>query len=176
MRVQKNFLITGPPRVGKTTLIQKLAQEFASIRPIGFYTAEITKNGIRQGFELVSLDGRRALLSHAEKSTPHRVGKYYVDVPGLERFLDSLNLLESKSRLIVIDEIARMECLSPKFKTLTMQILDSDTPVLGTIAWQGEGFIAQVKKREDVAIFELTPDNRETTFEKVTTSVRKLLS
>jgi nucleoside-triphosphatase len=51
---KKNILITGPPGIGKTTLIRNIAAGCAEYKPAGFYTAEIRRSGIRQGFELVS--------------------------------------------------------------------------------------------------------------------------
>jgi nucleoside-triphosphatase len=66
VRTKKNILITGPPGIGKTTVIKKLAEELRPFGPAGFYTAEIRVKGIRKGFELIGLDGRKGLLSHAD--------------------------------------------------------------------------------------------------------------
>ena len=38
-RIKKNFLITGLPGVGKTTLIKKLSEALKPLHPVGFYTA-----------------------------------------------------------------------------------------------------------------------------------------
>jgi len=37
----KNFLVTGVPGVGKTTLMGKVCKRLASFGPEGFYTEEI---------------------------------------------------------------------------------------------------------------------------------------
>jgi Cdc6-like AAA superfamily ATPase len=55
--IKKNLLITGLPGVGKTTLIRKLSEELKDLHPAGFYTQEIREEGVRKGFELISLDG-----------------------------------------------------------------------------------------------------------------------
>ena len=60
--MKKNILITGLPGIGKTTLIRRLYEELKDTHPVGFYTGEIRENGVRKGFELISLDGRRGLL------------------------------------------------------------------------------------------------------------------
>jgi nucleoside-triphosphatase len=156
----KNILITGLPGVGKTTLVKKLVEELKQFYPVGFYTEEIREQGTRKGFELISLDGRRGLLSHTDIQSPHRVGKYKVDVKGFEDFLSSLPLLNPSTRLVVIDEIGKMECFSERFKECLLECLNSDKWVLATIALKGSGFIEEVKRRHDITLCEITQRNR----------------
>jgi nucleoside-triphosphatase len=153
--------VTGPPGVGKTTLVRKVAADLAHRRPVGFYTAEIRERGVRKGFELVSFDGRRGLLSHVDIRGPYRVGKYGVDVKGFDRFLDNIQWSGPDADLVFIDEIGKMECFSEQFQELVRRLLDSDTPVLATIARTGSGLIGEVKQRPDVKLLELTPSNRD---------------
>jgi nucleoside-triphosphatase len=160
-RGKYHILLTGSPGVGKTTLVRNVASELASYRPVGFYTVEIRERGRRVGFELSSLDGRRGLLSHVDVHGPHRVGKYGVDVGGFERFLDTIPWSGPDRGLLVIDEIGKMECFSGKFRALVRRILDSDTRLLATVARRGGGLIAEVKRRPDVELLELTARNRE---------------
>ena len=118
----KNILITGLPGVGKTTLIRRLAEEIKNFHPAGFYTAEIREGGIRKGFELISLDGKKGLLSHIDIKSPYRVSKYKVDIKGFGDFLNSIAFSCPATRLIIIDEIGKMECLSDKFRNLIKEI------------------------------------------------------
>jgi nucleoside-triphosphatase len=76
--VKRNFLVTGIPGVGKTTLIRNVCKRLASSHPEGFYTEEIRESGVREGFALVSLDGKRSVLSQVNVKSRHRVGKYGV--------------------------------------------------------------------------------------------------
>ncbi len=77
-------LVTGPPGCGKTTLIRGAVVELG-VAAAGFHTEEIRSAGRRQGFALVTLDGRRATLASVGIRGPHRVSKYGVDVEALER-------------------------------------------------------------------------------------------
>jgi nucleoside-triphosphatase len=158
--MKKNILVTGLPGVGKTTLIKKLAEVLNDLNPIGFYTAEIREDTIRRGFELIGLDGRRGLLSHIDIKSPYRVGKYKVDIKGFEDFLQTIPFLNPSTRLIVIDEIGKMECLSDQFKKLISGLFDSEKQVIATIALKGSGFIEEVKRRHDIVLFEITKSNR----------------
>jgi nucleoside-triphosphatase len=161
-KAHKNILITGFPGVGKTTFITKLAGMLQSLRPAGFYTTEIREGRVRKGFELVSLDGRRGVLSHVNIKGWQRVGKYGVDVAGFETFLDTIDLLGGDTGLVIIDEIGKMECFSKKFRQLMMQILHSDKVLIATIARMAGGFIAEIKRRDDVTLVEITTGNRDT--------------
>ena len=158
----RNILITGLPGVGKTTVIKKLCAEVVHLNPVGFYTEEIRERGVRKGFALVSLDGRRSILSHVDIRSHHRVGKYGVDVAAFERFLDTIDFNGPTTGLIVIDEIGKMECLSPKFQTLLTRWLDAEKRLVATMALKGGGIIQQVKGREDAILLEVTYRERDT--------------
>ena len=159
-QAKKNIFITGRPGVGKTTFIRHLSEQLKDLQPSGFYTEEIREYGIRKGFELVSLSGNKGLLSHVKINTPYKVGKYKVDLNGFEVFLDSLTLLESSSNLIIIDEIGKMECFSPVFRKIIREIMDSKKLLIATISLKGSGFIAEIKRRDDVDLYTLKEDNR----------------
>jgi len=164
---RKHILITGLPGVGKTTLIKKVSEQLRDLHSVGFYTAEIRERGVREGFELVSFDGRRGVLSHTDIEGPQRVGKYGVDIKGFEDFLDSISFLNPSINLIIIDEIGKMECLSHKFRLLIKKILDSEKRLIATIALKGSGVIEEIKKRDDIRLIEITHSNRESLVSEV---------
>ena len=159
--VKKNLLITGLPGVGKTTLIRKLYEALKDFHPVGFYTTEIREEGIRKGFDLVNLEGKGGVLSHVDIKSRYRVGRYKVDVSGFEDFLDGISFSDPSSGVIIIDEIGKMECLSTKFERIMTEILDSEKWVITTIALKGSGLITEVKRRQDVKLFEITQGNRD---------------
>ncbi|RMI14384.1 MAG: NTPase [Calditrichaeota bacterium] len=171
-----NLLITGPPGVGKTTLIRRLAQALKTYRPVGFYTEEIREGGVRKGFALVDFSGRRSVLSHVDIRSPYRVGKYGVDLPALEAFLEGIDFSRSPRPLCIIDEIGKMECFSPRFRQLVTGLLDSPKPVVATIAVKGGGFIAEVKRRPDIRLITLSRENRDRVLEELIQSLRAMLS
>ena len=165
--VKKNLLITGLPGVGKTTLIRRLYEALKEFHPIGFYTAEIREEGVRKGFELVTLEGKRRVLSHVDIKSRYRVGRYKVDVSGFEDFLDGISFFDPSSNMMMVDEIGKMECLSDKFEKILKKILDSEKWVIATIALKGSGLIAGVKQRQDIKLFEITQNNRDVLFSEI---------
>ncbi|MDD3731191.1 MAG: nucleoside-triphosphatase [candidate division Zixibacteria bacterium] len=174
--MKKNILITGVPGVGKTTFIKKICGLLMPYNPVGFYTEEIREGGVRKGFALEGLRGGRGVLAGVAVASPFRVGKYGVDVRGFEKFLEKLDLNDARNRILVIDEIGKMECFSDKYIRLLDKALASDRLVIATIALKGGGFIAEVKKRVDVDLYEITRENRDLLVPKMVDRIRACLN
>jgi len=156
------LLLTGPPGCGKTTVVRRVVELLKARRLAGFYTAELREHGQRTGFEAIGLGGDREILAHVDLHTGHRIGRYGVDLAGFEAIVRAeLNGEPGEVDLFLIDEIGKMECVSPIFVEAVTRILDGPVPVLATIAARGGGFIAQVKARSDVEITTITAANRD---------------
>jgi nucleoside-triphosphatase len=126
----------------------------------GFFTEEIRVRGERRGFALVTFDGRRAVMAHVDHDGP-RVGKYGVDVETLEALARSALAVRRRGVVYLVDEIGKMECLSPAFVDATRALLDAGVPLVATVGQRGGGFIAEVKRRSDVTLWEITRANRD---------------
>ncbi|MEM7008541.1 MAG: NTPase [Thermodesulfobacteriota bacterium] len=156
---KKNILISGLPGIGKTTLIKEIYAQIKDSHPVGFYTEEIRNESQRKGFQLMGLDGSTAIFAHILIESPHHVGKYRVDVEAFDRFLTSFDF-SNKKRPVIIDEIGKMECLSSKFVSLVSQVFDSDNLVIATISHTDGGIKGKIKQRDDVELFKMNLDNR----------------
>ena len=154
-------MLTAAPGTGKTTVIRRLAERLADARIAGFYTAEIRARGERRGFRLISYDAAQALIAHVELPKTYRVGKYGVDVAAIDRAADAALAPRAGVQLYLVDEIGKMECLSPRFVAHMRRILDGRVPVVATVAKRGEGLIAEVKRRDDCELWTLTRANRD---------------
>ena len=128
----------------------------------GFYTEEIREGRQRVGFKIVTLDGQEALLAHVDFKTRQRVGKYGLDLSGLEAIgVAALRSAIHARRLLVLDEIGPMEIRSAIFRTLVEEALDSGIAILATISARPLPFTHAIKKRPDVTVIEVRRDNRE---------------
>jgi nucleoside-triphosphatase len=125
----------------------------------GFYTGEIRVGGQRQGFEVSTLSGKTAVLAHVKAHSPHRVARYGVDVEAFERTV--LPELTRPADVVLIDEIGKMECFSARFVQAVRELMNVTVPIVATVALKGSGFIAEVKERPDVEIWEVTTGNRD---------------
>jgi nucleoside-triphosphatase len=155
----RTILLTGRPGIGKTTVIRRLADLLPSLAIAGFYTDEIRVAGQRQGFRVTAFAGATDVLAHIKTHSPHRVGRYGVDVEAFERIV--LPELARPADVLVIDEIGKMECFSPWFVQAIRKLLDGPTPAVATVAQSGSGVIADLKRRPDIELWEVTAGNRD---------------
>jgi nucleoside-triphosphatase len=156
------LLLTGPPGVGKTRVIQKILTR-TEMKTGGFYTQEMREKGRRTGFSLRTLDGRQGVLAHIDYQGGYRVGRYGVDIAVFEALaLPALERALEQKELIVIDEIGKMELFSRRFQEMVLHILDqAEQHLLGVIHQGSDVFVAAIKRRRDVEIMAVSQANRE---------------
>ncbi|MFB0521256.1 MAG: NTPase [Desulfatiglandales bacterium] len=163
---KRNILITGPPRCGKSTLIEKVVSGIE--RPVtGFFTREIKEEGRRVGFSINTLDGREGILAHQNIGGQFSVGKYRVNLEDIEAIAVPSMIPARKEEIVVIDEIGKMECFSPLFRETLIRVLNLPNWIIGSIAQKGDLFIQRIKKRGDVMVIEITPQNRNIELHKI---------
>jgi nucleoside-triphosphatase THEP1 len=158
--MRNNILITGPPRCGKSTLIEQVVKRI-DFQATGFFTREIREKDRRVGFSITTLDGREGILAHQNLRSKFSVGKYGVHIKDIEEIAVPSMIPVRKDEIVVIDEIGKMECFSFMFREALTEILDSPNCVIGSIAQKGDAFIQSTKKREDVVVITVTPQNRD---------------
>ncbi|XP_004620377.1 cancer-related nucleoside-triphosphatase isoform X1 [Sorex araneus] len=184
----RHVFLTGPPGVGKTTLIQKATEVLISSgMPIdGFYTEEVRQGGRRIGFDVVTLSGMRGPLSRVGSEPPPgkrecRVGQYVVDLTSFEQLaLPVLRNASSSSGaghgVCVIDEIGKMELFSQPFiQTVRHTLSTPGTVVLGTIPIpKGKplALVEEIRNRKDVKVFTVTKENRNHLLQDIVTCVQ----
>lgn len=160
---EPRILITGRPGIGKTTVVERALAALAPVVAEGFITKEMRdSSGARFGFEIVSLDGRSALLAQIGLRSPHRVGRYGVSLEAIESVaVPTITSAIQHADLIVMDEIGKMELLSAHFRAAVLRALRAHKPVLATISSRPHPFTDMLKQREDITLVEVTKSTRD---------------
>ena len=173
--MRKNILLTGIQGSGRTTLIRKLSEVFKEFNPAGFYTAEITEEGMQTGLLVASLFGDSRVLAHVGLKSKYSVGRLGVDIKGFEALRDNVFSKDKKTGLYFIDEIGSAESLSKNFCKLVIELLNGEKPVIASISDKGTGIISEVKKRHDVKIHPISLENPDLKLKELTMELMDLL-
>jgi len=175
--MRPNLLLTGPPRVGKTTLVVRVLDGLPPGTACGFFTRELRRNGRRVGFSVETLAGQTAVLAHVDFCSPYRVGHYRVDLAAFEATaLPAIDPECVSAPLIVIDEVGKMECFSDRFRDLVVAALSSERAVLATVAFHGDRFIESLKASPDVTLVEVNTQNRNQLVDHIVGWVQEVLA
>lgn len=157
----KNIFITGKPGCGKTTLIKEVCDRaIANIG--GFYTEEIREKNQRKGFYIITLSGKKEIFAYKGLNSKYKLRDYGVDVEvlnriGVKSITDALE--DEKIKVIIVDEIGKMECFSDKFKEVIIKCLNSNKKLLATIRYSPDPFIDKIKKSKDSKVIILSREN-----------------
>ncbi len=157
--MQKNILITGKPKSGKSTLLHKLIIPIHN--KVGLVANEILDERGRIGFEMETHTGEKATLARVDVETPYQVSKYFVDVDSLESLIPKVSDFNSDA-LPSTSEIGQLQLFSETFNELVTGYLDAPNTCLATISYVYEdSFTKKVKERDDIILVEISAENRE---------------
>jgi nucleoside-triphosphatase len=157
----RTILLTGRPGVGKTTIIREIAERLGAAAG-GFYTAEIREGSRRQGFRIVTLDGKEGVLSHVDIRGTPRVSRYGVNLKDLEEIgVAALRRAVADADYVLIDEIGKMELFSEDFRRAVLEAIRSDRPVVGTVLRSRNAWVDNLKTLPEVTVLEVTEANRD---------------
>ncbi|KAF5190789.1 Nucleoside-triphosphatase thep1 [Thalictrum thalictroides] len=184
----KCFLVTGPPGVGKTTLVMRVLESLRTSNPNlkiqGFYTREVRQGAERVGFEVVTIDGRSGTLASttnlsSESRRWSTVGKYRVDIASFESLAMPELRVKEDTDLFVIDEVGKMELFSSSFFPAVLEVLESNIPLLASIPIPKFGRdipeVARLRNCRGATIFTLSPSNRNDVKEQIYNQLLELL-
>lgn len=178
----KNYLVTGPPGIGKTTVLLDIKKELElrEFKTGGCLTAEIREKERRIGFSIVNLgSGKEGILAHIESPSNKRVGRYGVNISTLETI--GVTALQENLTIpvdvVIIDEIASMELFSTQFQKVVRDLLNSSKIVLGSIHYRSQHkFLQEVRRRKDVEIIEISRENRNVVRSSLLNKILRLLT
>ena len=130
------YVLTAPPKTGKSTAIKKIINMLGAKNCCGFYTKEMIENGQRVGFKIVTLSGKEGVLAHVSYDGEYIIGKYGVNLEEFEKVAlteleDIINTGGDKD--VIIDEIGPMQLFSDKYKELLLKIASTDKKIIGEV-------------------------------------------
>ncbi len=159
------ILLTGYPRVGKSTLVEQAIINYRGTT-CGILTRQLLNaDGERIGFESVNFAGEAKLIAHVtDIDSQFMVGnKYHVSLDAIDNFVvpELLKCSGEAASLTIVDEIGRMQAFSKEFLQAVRTLLQSDSYFLGTIVYDPEPWSIEFKENTDVILITVTEENRD---------------
>lgn len=164
-QMKRVILITGPPRIGKTTALLSAASELKSAGYSlgGMVSEEVRERGHRVGFSIQDYaSGRKGWLAHVRQPFGPTIGNYRINLEDLNSIGVAAILTAMKTAdIVLVDEIGPMELLSKDFTEAVQTTINSCKPLLATIHYRVEHpFVRRIKSRSDTLMVKITRANR----------------
>jgi nucleoside-triphosphatase len=159
----RSLLLTGRPGVGKTTVVKAVAALLGE-RAGGFYTEEMRREGRREGFRLVTLDGRKAVMAHVQLRGPGRpsVGRYGVDVQAIQSVgVAALERAVAAGQIVIVDEIGKMELFCEGFKQALLDAVGGPQEVVAAAMTKPNPWVDRLKALQHVETWHVSAENRD---------------
>ena len=156
------IVLTGKPGIGKTTIIKKIAKALGD-KAIGFYTEEFRDiHGKREGFKIITLDGKEGILASKKFKSLYRVGSYGVNLEEFETLvLPILEEAKKQNKIVIMDEIGKMELFSEKFAQMVEELFSMDKDIIATVPLKNiHPLVSRIKRNPEVHIVEVNFTNR----------------
>ena len=125
-RKMKTIFLTGKPRSGKSYLINEIVERLQEkgLKVGGILTPDIRENNERTGFNIIDIyTGAKEILASKHRKEGPTLGKYRINVEGINIVTNRFSENLEKFDIIVIDELGVMELKSAMFKEMLDQIL-----------------------------------------------------
>ena len=157
------LLLEGRPGIGKTTVARRLLHllQEAGVPVGGFTTAELRTGGRREGFVVEAASGAREVLAHVGLPGRPRVGRYGVDLAAFERVALPALRIPRPGRVVVVDELGKIELASAAFCEAVVELLERDVAVVATVQVARHRFTDALRRRPDIRLVGVTEATRD---------------
>lgn len=161
-----NLFLTGPIKVGKSTIINKFLADFNGV-VAGFRTeAKIDESGNRL-FVIKSILPDKTLIAPICELGPDKRlqgKKEAFNIRGVQILQESMQAAPS---LIIMDELGLFETEAFKFQFCVEELLTTSIPVIGVLKYKSSRFLDRIRMREDVIEWTVTQENRNCLIQEV---------
>ncbi|MFV0481132.1 MAG: nucleoside-triphosphatase [Campylobacteraceae bacterium] len=163
----KNIFLTGEKGVGKTTLLNKILDDF-NFDVGGHFTTREFKNGGVIFYMNDYITKEVKLFADFSNFEQKKVIKETFEVFGVNLLQNALK----QKDVIVLDELGPMEENFTDFKKSVYDVLDSPKLTLGILKECDSPFIDSIMKRSDTKVIKVTKENRNTLFDEFKKDVK----
>ncbi|HXL51354.1 MAG TPA: NTPase [Candidatus Limnocylindrales bacterium] len=174
------ILLTGRPRVGKTTIVNRIHEHYSAsgLKVEGMTTREVREGNARTGFMITDLSsGQEGWLAKKDLTAGPRVGSYVVVSEDLEKIGAAAleRSMKGPADLVIVDEIGPMEMTSASFRNNISRVLNGNRAVIATVKF-GARYPEVERTWQKSVHWEITKENRESIYRRIIRQVDDWIS
>lgn len=127
------ILLTGKPRCGKSYLVNETVEILRErgLTVGGILTPDIRENNERTGFHIIDIfTNEKEILASKHRKEGPTIGKYHINVKGIDIITEKFMKHFKNYDVIVIDELGVMELKSAQFEAMLERVLAAKQPKL----------------------------------------------
>ena len=152
-----HVFLTGEVQVGKSTALRKFLAETRV--PVDGFVTEFDSRGNKRKLYLIHFDSEFGKIEQRKVAEMLPNGfKVYPDV--FDDFGAHCIDSAGKQRMILMDELGRMEEFAPRFTAAVMRRLDGNKPIIGVVKMRESPFLDAVRAHPNVEVMMVTKENR----------------
>ncbi|MGB4504533.1 MAG: nucleoside-triphosphatase [Syntrophaceticus sp.] len=174
----KNLFLTGRVKCGKSTLIKQEITPFLG-HVGGYFVQRIFCSGQHCGFKMVELLDQESYILEKEFGSINEEKDLVVYLSENGCWKTCINTFEetgveilersynSGKKVILMDELGRVERFAPRFQNMVHMLLDDPVYVLGVLKKEENLFLDGIRERNDVFVIDLDIWDYQEAVEKV---------
>lgn len=149
-----NIIITGDKRAGKTTAVNTALKKYRG-----------TVSGFRTRFDgLRERDDRRLYLINLDNDDANLVVTWRENIPHVDTSAfdrHGSECIDRECELVLMDELGKFETEAENFRSSVISALEGPCDVIAVIRRDAEGWMEEIKHRDDVVLLTVTEENRD---------------
>ncbi len=155
----KNLILSVNSQNLKTFFIKKIISNYKYWMG-GIITCEIRNNGQREGYEIRTLKGEKAVLASVKILSDISFNKYAVNKSALEdSALKAVKVAIKEEKIVLIDEVGSIALLSREFMREVRGALSSQMPVLLIVRSGAKIFLDTLSAMNETEVYNMEKDN-----------------
>lgn len=162
----RNLFLTGTVKCGKSTLIKQEITPFLDDVG-GYFVQRLLCSGENLGFKMLEITNSEDYVLEKEISSTNKEKDLVVYLSDDGSWKSSINTFEttgvdilersyrSKKKLVLMDELGRVEEYAPRFRQMVETLLDDPAFVLGVLKKEANIFLDGIRERNDLLVIDL---------------------
>ena len=160
-----HIFLTGDVQVGKSTIIRKTLTALHMEKPGGFRSISVADlpDGQMSVYLIAAAEGNSPMGDWNRVGIRRGSGRGIVKIPeAFERAGIQALAGAEQSRLILMDEVGRMEHAAAQFSARILELLDGQTPIFGVVQQIADTPLTNaIRQHPNVRVLTITKENRE---------------